>query len=191
MRTDSDLLDAWRSGEARAGEELVERHWSSLSHFFRSKVGDDGADLISQTFLACVEGRDRIQGPSAKPYLFAIARKKIADHYRHARRSPVLDLSTCSLVDLCTGPQTELGRRQEGALLHRALERIPLDDQIALELFYFEELSTRDVAAVLEIGENTVRSRLARAREKLRGALAELGPADEVALAESVLVEKS
>jgi RNA polymerase sigma-70 factor (ECF subfamily) len=92
-----------------------------------------------------------------------------------------------SLVDLRTGPATALDRRQRGELLRDGLARIPLDDQIALELSYFEQMTTREIAGVLEIEENTVRSRLARAREKLRAALAELATPEEAALADSQL----
>ncbi len=187
--TDLELLDAWRSNDARAGQELVTRHWSAISRFFRSKVGDDGADLISQTFLACVEGRDRIEGDNVRAYLFAVARRRLADHFRTRSRSPVVDLAMSSLADLAPGPATELDRHQRVELLKVALTRIPLDDQIALELSYYEGLSTRELAAVLDIPENTVRSRLSRARDKLRAALDSLGTAEEVALAESQLVE--
>ncbi len=185
--TDLELLDGWRSGDARAGEELVSRHWSSVSRFFRSKIGDDGADLISQTFLACVEGRDRIEGDSVRAYLMSVARRRLADHFRTRARSPVIDLAMSSLADLGPGPLTELDQHQRKELLRVGLARIPLDDQIALELSYFEALTTREIASVLEIPENTVRSRLSRARDKLRAALIELGTAEEVALAESQL----
>ena len=166
---DLALLAAWRAGDLRAGDALVSRHWAAVARFFRSKVGDDGADLISQTFLACVEARDRITGDNVKAYLFAVARKRLAEHFR--RRARVVDLAVNSLVDLATGPVTQLGRRERGELVRAALTRIPLDDQIALELAYFEGLATRELAAVLEIPENTVRSRLSRARAKLREVL--------------------
>lgn len=187
MPTDIELLAAWRAGDLTAGDALVSRHWSSIARFFRAKVGDDGADLISQTFLACVEQRDAIEGDNIKAYLFGVARRRLADHLRKRARTPALDLAQSSLVDLRTGPATALGRQQQAALLHDALARIPLDDQIALELAYFEALSTRELAGVLEIPENTVRSRLSRAREKLRAALAALATPEEAALAESQL----
>jgi RNA polymerase sigma-70 factor (ECF subfamily) len=187
VRSDLELLDAWRAGDTRAGDELVSRHWTSVSRFFRAKVGDDGADLISQTFLACVEGKDRIEGDNVKAYLFAVARRRLADHFRRRARAPAIDFGLSSLADLAAGPATELGRRQRGELLRDGLARIPLDDQIALELAYFESLTTRELAAVLEVPENTVRSRLSRARDKLRAALAELGTPDEARLAESQL----
>ena len=187
MRSDLELLDGWRAGDNAAGEELVGRHWASISRFFRSKIGDDGADLISQTFLACVEGRDRIEGDNIKAYLFAVARRRLADHFRKRARTPALDFAVSSVIDLGTGPATHVSRRQRNELLREALAHVPLDDQIALELAYFEGLSTREIAAVLEIPENTVRSRLSRARDKLRDVLATLAPADEAALAESQL----
>lgn len=187
MRTDLELLDAWRSGDNAAGDELVSRHWASISRFFRAKVGDDGADLISQTFLACVEGKDVISGDNVKAYLFGVARRRLADHLRKKTRAPAVDLAESSLVDLATGPATALARRERSELLRDGLARIPVDDQIALELAYFEAMSTREIASVLEIEENTVRSRLARAREKLRTALAGLASPEEAALAESQL----
>lgn len=184
--TDLELLDAWRSNDAKAGQELVTRHWSAISRFFRAKVGDDGADLISQTFLACVEGKETIE--NVRAYLFGVARRRLADHFRTRARAPGMDLAMSSLADLAPGPATELDRHQRAELLMVALTRIPLDDQIAIELSYFEGLSTRELAAVLEIPENTVRSRLSRARDKLRAALAGLGTPEEAALAESQLV---
>jgi RNA polymerase sigma factor (sigma-70 family) len=190
MRTDLELLAAWRGGDNAAGDELVSRHWASISRFFRAKVGDDGADLISQTFLACVESKDAIEGDNIKAYLFGVARRRLADHVRKRARTPAIDFSVSSLVDLRTGPVTALARRERSELLRDGLARIPLDDQIALELSYFEAMSTREIANVLEIAENTVRSRLSRAREKLRAALAELATPDEAVLAESRLDER-
>lgn len=187
VATDGELLLAWRGGERAAGEELVARHWASISGFFRAKVGDQAADLIAQTFLACVEGKDRIEGTNVKAYLFSVARRRLADHFRRAAHAPALDCSLTSIADLATGPLSQLVRHQRGELLRAALVRIPIDDQIALELTYVEGLSTREVAQVLEIPENTVRSRLSRAREKLRRVLVELGGADAAALAETQL----
>ena len=194
MRSDLELLVAWRSGDPAAGDELVSRHWASVSRFFGGKLGgrhqasDDAAELISQTFLACVEGKDRIEGDNVKAYLFAVARRRLAEHFRRRARAPEVDFALSSLADLATGPVTEVGRRQRDDLLREGLARIPLDDQIALELAYFENLSTRELAAVLEIAEPTVRSRLSRAREKLRAVLVELATPEEANVAESQLV---
>jgi RNA polymerase sigma-70 factor (ECF subfamily) len=190
VRSDSDLLAAWQGGDAAAGEELVSRHWASISRFFRAKVGDGpaSADLIAQVFLACVEGKDRIAGEDVKPYLFAVARRRLAEHFRERAREPLVDVGSMSLVDLGTGVETAVDRREREALLRAALARIPLDDQIALELAYLECLPLRDVARVLDLHENTIRSRLARAKDRLRHTLLALGATPhEAQLAESAL----
>jgi len=170
VRPDLDLLAGWRAGDTAAGDELVSRYWASVSRFFRSKVGDDGADLISQTFLALLESAGPVD--HLKAYLFAVARRRLADHFRAQSRS--VDLSVSSVIDLAAGPATELSRRRKADLLRDGLQRIPVDDQIVLELAYVEGLSTKEIAGVLEINENTVRSRLARARERLRALVGEL-----------------
>jgi RNA polymerase sigma-70 factor (ECF subfamily) len=177
VRTDLELLEAWRAGDGVAGNELVSRHWASVSRFFRSKIGDDGADLISQTLLALVESREPVENVVA--FLFSVARRRIIDHLRRRTRSPELDPALSSIADLRTGVETAALRRERADLLRDGLAQIPLDDQIALELAYFDHLTTRGLATVLAIPENTVRSRLSRARDKLRAVLA-----DEEALAD-------
>src|SRR5438045_1902712 len=112
MRSDLELLDGWRAGDTADGDELVSRHWTSIARFFRAKIGDDAADLISQTFLACVEGKDRITGDSVKAYLFAVARRRLAEHLRVRSRAAAVDTALSSLADLGAGPGTELDRRQ-------------------------------------------------------------------------------
>src|SRR5262249_46337801 len=156
--------------------------------FFRSKIGDDGADLISQTLLACVESTEPVD--NVKAFIFAVARRRLVDHFRKVARTPDLDPALSSVADLATGLETGLDRRKERELLRDALARIPLDDQIALELAYLEGVSGRDLARVLDISENTVRSRLARAKDKLREQLATLGTPEEAALVESQLAAK-
>ena len=181
MRSDSELLATWREGDQGAGNDLVSRHFAAVSRFFRSKVGADAADLISATFLACVEGKDRIGAAGFRAYLFGVARRRLADHFRGRR--DVIDLSAVSLVDLRTSPSGKLARAESGALLRQALERIAVDDQIALELAYWEELSGAEIAEVLGVAENTARSRLARARVRLRDALEALASPAEAAMA--------
>ena len=187
MESDSELLARWRAGDQSAGDDLVSRHFAPLSRFFRSKVGADAADLISATFLACVEARDRIGEAGFRAYLYGVARRRLADHFRGQREA--IDLAEISIADLRTSPSGKLARAESGALLRAALETIPADDQIALELAYWEELSGPEIAAVIGVNANTVRSRLSRARGRLRAALAALGTAEEAALAEKKLTE--
>ncbi len=181
MASDLELLEAWRAGDRVAGNELASRHMRALYGFFRNKVEGACDDLIQRTFLRCVESVDRFRGDSSfRTYLFAIARNELYQHYRRRGRERArLDFRTVSVEDLCASPTALFARHEEQLLLLRALRQLPLDAQIAIELFYWEGLSGRELAGALEIPEGTVRTRLRRARIALDKAMGELATSPE------------
>jgi RNA polymerase sigma factor (sigma-70 family) len=89
-------------------------------------------------------------------------------HLEQRAREARLDLGTVSLQDLAPGVSTLAGERAEQALLHTALRSLPVDLQLALELFYWESMSAREIGEILNMPEGTVRSRVRRARTLLR-----------------------
>jgi RNA polymerase sigma-70 factor (ECF subfamily) len=98
-------------------------------------------------------------------------------HYRKEYRTREIDFTTTSVCDLGTSPSGALVRREESELLGRAMQLLPIDHQIALELTYWEGLTAKEVAEVLGVAENTVYSRLHRAREHVREALGRMSDA--------------
>jgi RNA polymerase sigma factor (sigma-70 family) len=83
MTDDRELLLAWRTGDAVAGQHLIERHLESVHRFFSNKVPGATDDLVQKTFLACVEAVEAYEGrASFRSYLFAIARNVLFRHYR-------------------------------------------------------------------------------------------------------------
>lgn len=168
--SDLELLARWRDGSADAGDELLRRHFASIYLFFNSKVHDHAQDLAQRTFLSCVEARDRLDDrASFKAYLFSVARRRLMDHFRrYHRRDAKTELGELSIADLAGTPSQELALREQHALLLTALRRLPLDFQICLELFYWEDMGIAEIADALEIAEGTVKSRLSRAKARLR-----------------------
>lgn len=170
MPSDAELLVAWRAGDTDAGEALVRRHFGSVYRFFANKAGDDIDDLIQRTFLACVEGRERVRdAASLRAYVLGIARIQLLVYVRGRRR----DGLSVSIDDLCIAqiqesPSRVAAGREEERLLLGALRELPVELQTTVELFYWEELSIGQVAEILEIPEGTVKSRLHRARDLLR-----------------------
>jgi RNA polymerase sigma-70 factor, ECF subfamily len=173
--TDSELLERWRRGDPPAGEALFERYYDMVERFL-NKVSNAVKDLVQETFLRCVAGRERIRDNGEfRLYMFGIAynvlRTYLRDRYRVGQEC---NIDNTSIRDLMPGPGTLVAERREHRLLLEALRDIPVDDQVVLELHYWENLTTDEIAASLEIPVGTARGRLQRARAKLSEAMTRL-----------------
>ncbi len=188
---DFEVLDRWRAGDRGAGNELLRRHFDSLYRFFRNKVDGDVDDLIQRSFLACIESKDRFRKQASfRTYLFTVARHELYRYFRGRRRASEdlqVDVGELSVADLGSSPSRVVAHRQEHKLLLRALRHIPLELQLAVELHYWEGMSTAEIAEVLDIPQGTTKSRLRRARELLEVRMREL--ADSPATLSSTLAQ--
>lgn len=181
MPSDFELLDAWRAGDRAAGNVLVDRHFAALYGFFRNKLGGDIDDPIQRVFLACVESRDAFRKEASfRTYLFAVARNELHAHFRQRGREAEVDFSEVSVEDLGTSPSQIIAKHEEQRLLLHALRLIPLDYQIALELYYWEGLTGPQLARVLDIPEGTARTRIRRAREALEARISRLASSPDI-----------
>jgi RNA polymerase sigma factor (sigma-70 family) len=171
--TDLDLLIAWRNGDKRAGSLLLKRQLPTLRRFFTNKTPKDAEDLIQSTLLECVRSVDRFeQRAQFRTYLLAIAYRVLLHYYRQkARKEAPVDPLVDTVERLSTGPFTRLMRQTEQEQLLQALRKIPLRLQTVFELYYWEQMSARECAIVLEIPEGTVKSLLRRGKELLREAI--------------------
>ncbi len=155
---------------------MFERHFVALFGFFRCRLDDGADDLVQQTLLACVEGRTRFERRSSfRTFLFATARNLLLAELRKRRRGvrdP--DASAESIADYAPSPPSVLALQSDRRLLLEAMRRIPIDYQIALELYHWEGMSAREVGEVIGLEEPGVRSRLRRATAALRGELERL-----------------
>jgi RNA polymerase sigma factor (sigma-70 family) len=178
--SDFDLLLAWSRGDGSAGDCLVRRHYTSVRRFFDVKLPPVAEDLTQRTFLACIENLDRLQkADSFKAYLFGIARNQLLLHLRARSRLEARHRAFDG-PEPKTSMSTVVARREEEHLLLMVLGTLPTDLQIAVELFYWEDMRTSEIARVLEIPVSTVTSRLARARKLLEREILELGASPKV-----------
>lgn len=187
--TDEELLARWRDGDAQAAEALFERHFDALYRFFRNKAELAVDDLVQRTLLAAYEGRERFRGDSSfRTYLFGIARYQLLGYLARKRGVDRVEPGRDSVADTAPSPSSVMHRRRKHAVLLHALRRLSVDDQILLELFYWERHSGSELATILEVPEGTVRLRLRRARQSLVDHVAEiqrsaglaLSPADDL-----------
>lgn len=182
---DKALYARWRDGDRDAGAALIERHYDSLYRFFRTKVGPDADDLVQRTVLICADHERGFRGESSfRTYVFAVARNVLLEFFRSRTKSSSRDsdVSASAVAEMSPGPSTFAAERGEFRLLVMALQQLPLDIQVTLELFYWEDLGVGELAKVLAIPPGTVKSRLYRGRELLREAMAKIDvPADDAA----------
>lgn len=180
MADDLELLNAWKQGDRSAGSALFERHFDSICRFFANKIDRDVDDLVQRTFTACVEGRERFRGQSSfRTYLFGVAHNVLRSYLRSRRRHEQrFDGELTSVFDLGLSPTVLVAQQHEQTLTLQALRRIPLDHQVVLELYYWEDLTAPELAEVLGIPEGTARGRIRRAKQLLEQQLAELAASD-------------
>lgn len=194
-----DLLNAWRGGDTRAGKQLFLRHAEAVTRFFHSKVSDPSqvTDLVHRTFMTLRRSTSAVTH-TVRSYLFGVARNELR-HYVHAklvearngeRLLAARDAGDISAHDIDPrDPESELGERMERRLVAKTLRRLSLDDQVLLELTYWENVPRGELAGVFGVPEATMASRLRLARKRFETKLGELSGALDLLEATSKTVD--
>jgi RNA polymerase sigma factor (sigma-70 family) len=173
---DAALIErSWREPEAFA--VLYDRHAAPIHRFAGRRLGDQMADdVVAETFLAAFRRRKRydLHRADARPWLYGIAANVIGKH----RRSEVRMLRAFARTGadpVAAGHADRVDSRVCAAAVQRdlaaALAGLPAGDRDVLLLIAWADLSYEETAAALGIPVGTVRSRLHRARRKVREAL--------------------
>ena len=178
METDAALIERSLLVPEAFGE-LFDRHWGPVYRYCTARAGDAGEDLAAETFKLAFDRRAsyELDHADARPWLLGVATNLIRSHLRSRERGrrAVERLDPAS----CADHADEAVGRAEAALLGpalvRALDGIPAGDRDALLLMAWNDLSYGEVAEALDIPLGTVRSRISRARLRLRAQLKELG----------------
>lgn len=170
--SDADLL-AKADSDASAFEALFARHAGALRRYIARRVEPSVVDdLVSETFARAFHHRARYRQeyPDARPWLFGIAANLIRHHLRseRARLSAYLRIER-ELAAANPGlPGATAVTQPVPTELAAALQRLKQPDREALLLMVWGELSYEEIARALEIPVGTVRSRINRARRRLR-----------------------
>lgn len=164
--------------------DLFDRTHRSLLAYAVRRVADpaDAADVVADTFLVAWRRLDDVPpGDEARPWLYGVARRVLANHYRgEQRRSALGERLRASVAEVVPPPEPP------GSAVELALGRLSADDQELLRLVGWEDLAREEIALVLHVPRATVRVRLHRARRRLLAemrALESEPPPDEAASA--------
>jgi RNA polymerase sigma-70 factor, ECF subfamily len=164
--SDERLMVDFSNGQATAFDELFRRYKQPIFGFFRRRVADAGhaEELAQETFLAVLRGAARYK-PQAqfRTYLYAIALQILRGHRRRTA------FRAAFLGQWKPGRDPAAREESDAALmLRQALGKLERMEREMLMLREFEQLSYVEIAELLKIPVNTVRSRLFRARLALR-----------------------
>jgi RNA polymerase sigma factor (sigma-70 family) len=172
----AELLRKWAEGDANAGNRLLRLNLDVLHRFFINKVAEeDVPDLIQVTMLECTKAVGTFKGNSkVRTWLLGIGHNVLLHHYcERGRKGDKIDPRSDSTFDVVDTSRMSslLPSRREQEMVVDALRRIPIDQQVILELAYWEGLTGEECGVVLGLTLPNVRGRLRRAKESLRAAL--------------------
>lgn len=169
-QSDADLVRQARTTDGQAALAALYRRYLTLVYrYFYARTGDvqQAEDLTAQTFVAALEGLPRYceRGRFAG-WLFTIAARRLADHFRHQPAAPLDDVADWPSRD--PPPEALVEHAEQMACLARSARTLSPDRAQAVALHFFGELSLSETARVMGRSRVAVKSLIHRALRDLR-----------------------
>jgi len=178
--SEAELISRVRSGDLTAWESIMQEQQEAVFRLAFLFLGDagDAEDIAQEVFIRAFRHMDSFDSSrSLRPWLMGITanlarnrRRSVGRYVYHIAR--MARLTPPEVID----PEQETTRRTDAKMLWQAVRRLSADDQEIIYLRYFMEYSVDEVAETLNIAAGTVKSRLSRALERLRGVAREEFP---------------
>jgi len=173
------LIAAAQKGDLDAFNQLV-IHYQSLAYHVAYRVvsdSDAASDATQDAFLRAYRALGQYRGGSFKAWLLRIVTNTCYDQLRAKKRRPTASLEALlvadpapgpSFVDQAESPEAFAERQELGRFLQAGINALPSDQRIALALCDVADMSYQEIAEVTQSSLGTVKSRINRARAKLR-----------------------
>jgi RNA polymerase sigma-70 factor, ECF subfamily len=190
---DERLVELARAGEAAAFRLITQRNNRRLYRVARGILGDDAEaeDVVQETYLRAFENLAGFRSESnLTTWLTRIAINEALGRKR--KRRPMLDLKHLDMLDeqgetrvlifpgvsAGSNPEADASRAEVRRLLERAVDELPAAFRVVFVMREIEQMSVEETASCLGLREETVKTRVHRARRLLREALdVQLAPA--------------
>ncbi|HEU5272178.1 MAG TPA: sigma-70 family RNA polymerase sigma factor [Xanthobacteraceae bacterium] len=168
--SDEVLIGRIAKGDRLAMQVLFARHHVRVYRFVLRLVGNPSVaeDLISEVFLDVWRQADRFEGRSAvSTWMLAIARFKALSALRKKPDQELDDETAETIEDTSDNPEVALAKKDKGKVLRQCLSKLSPEHREIIDLVYYHEKSIEEVAEIVKIPENTVKTRMFYARKKL------------------------
>src|SRR6266516_35823 len=172
MQSTSDevLIGRIANGDRLAMQVLYVRHHVRVFRFVVCLVRDEtkAEDLISEVFLDVWRQAGRFEGRSAvSTWMLAIARFKALSALRRRPEEELDERTAEAIEDTSDDPQTALEKKDKSAIIRKCLTGLSAEHREVIDLVYYHEMSVEEVAEIVGIPENTVKTRMFYARKRL------------------------
>ena len=167
---DEVLIGRIANGDRLAMQVLFARHHVRVYRFVLRLVRDESTaeDLISEVFLDVWRQAGRFEARSAvSTWLLAIARFKALSALRRRPDEELDEEAAEAIEDPADTPEVSLEKKDKSAVIRKCLEGLSAEHREIIDLVYYHEKSVEEVAQIVGIPENTVKTRMFYARKKL------------------------
>jgi RNA polymerase sigma-70 factor (ECF subfamily) len=168
--SDEVLVAKIAAGNRLAMQALFARHNVRIYRFVLRMVGDNGLaeDLTSEVFLSVWQQAHRFEARSAvTTWLLAIARYKALAELRRRPQAASSERESSDISDPADTPDVAFEIKHRGEILRKCLARLSREHREVIDLVYYHEKSVQEVAEIIGIGRNTVKTRMFYARKQL------------------------
>ena len=182
---DSELAALARKGDKHAFGQLVERYTQMVKRIMIGKIANEeiARELVQETFLHAYLSLNHLRDDTRfKSWLYGIA-LNVCRNYLREQKTPMLSLEdmmggmyydTPNVLAMMEDPQTLVEERELQRFVFDVVQSLSPKDREVTLLFYYEEMSLREIATMLGISVGAVKGRLHRARNQLRELLSVL-----------------
>jgi len=172
MQTTSDeaLIERIAAGDKLAMQVLFARHQVRVYRFVLRLVRDQSVaeELVGEVFLDVWRQAGRFEARStASTWLLAIARYKALSALRRRTDQELDDDKAATIEDPGDSPEVAVLKKNKGDVLRQCLTALTPEHREIVDLVYYHEKSVEEVAQIVGINENTVKTRMFYARKRL------------------------
>jgi RNA polymerase sigma-70 factor (ECF subfamily) len=176
--SDDTLIKQIAEGNKLAMRALFARHQVRVYRFALRIVRDSALaeDVVSEVFIDAWQHAGRYEGRSTvSTWLLGITRHKALTAANRRPTESIDSETAMNVADPANSPEAELGQKDTGTVIRRCLAALSPEHAEMIDLVYYQEKSIKEIAEVLDIPENTVKTRMFYARKRLAALVAAEG----------------
>ena len=181
---DGKLLQRIAGGDKEAFTELYQRLQRPLFGFLVKLVRERemAEEVLNETLLDVWRQAGRFEGKSSvSTWVYSIAHHKAVSRLRRIREHPLDEAAAEKIEDTAPTADMRVEENDTARLLKGMLDKLSFDHREVIQLAYYQEFSVQQIAEVLDLPENTVKTRMFYARQRLKALLEAAGVEGAVA----------